>query len=170
MERSDGGRISKVVRQSNHTLCMTWAPYSRFAPQGLSWYKKGYCHYVYVVSRHITSIVRGLRDFPFYYVMSFEPMSLSWHAPELQSPIQSLQPLPGNVAENLQTKQMPPCMTSSVVDAASSKPCGRCWQPQSMILPSCRATRPPGPQLENDRIFLENKMNMSRLRLKLVVY
>lgn len=32
------------------------------------------------------------------------------------------------------------------------------------------ATGPPGPQIESAQIFFENKMNISRLRLKLVVY
>lgn len=42
--------------------------------------------------------------------------------------------------ENLPTKQMPPWMTGSAVDAVSSKPCGRCWRPASIML----AARPPG--------------------------
>ena len=72
--------------------------------------------------------------------------------------------------ENLPTKQMPSWMTGSAVDAVSSKPCGRCWRPASIMhpRPGHQATGPTDWKCSKKKI--ENKMNISSLRLKLVVY
>ena len=47
--------------------------------------------------------------------------------------------------ENLSTKQMPPWMTGSALDAVSSKPCGRCWRPASMDASGAGLHRATGP-------------------------
>ena len=116
------------------------------------------CTYMYMICIciYMCWFPKGLRDFQF--------LSCG-HAPELQSPIQSLRPLPGKISNK----------TNATLNDWLS--CRRSFfKTLRTLLAACihhasgPATGPPGPQIESAQIFFENKMNISRLRLKLVVY